>query len=81
MTVKLTQTTEGRYDVTVDGELVGEVFKDRASTTHGYANSRLGYTTTRASWSWLTPDNCGDFEFSTRKAAVDSLVDFTQVSL
>lgn len=68
--------TMKNYEVLVDGEVIGTVFQHRAQTVHGYAGSRLGYSTERTAWGWTTPDNCGNYEMATRKAAVADLVDF-----
>jgi len=70
------ETRMRRYEVRVDGQRAGVVGQSRSATRHGYANSRLGYDTWRNTWYWNSDDNAGDYEFDTRKAAVEDLVGY-----
>lgn len=65
-----------QYEVRVDGKRIGVVAQHRADTAHGLAGQMLARMTTRTAWSWLTDDDCGDYEIGTRKQAVDDLVAF-----
>ena len=67
--------TLSNYAVLQDGVQVGRVFQHRATTMSRYAKASYGHETTRTMWAWESDDNGGDYELTSRREALDGLVE------